>query len=194
MRILTDGDMIERNGFTFRVNILDDDNSDPPWNRADGHGPVTDWLRRSKGPGEWTLSTYSDKSRYYDAQEATATAKRDNWGLGEEALAELTQRLGKVPTRGEIRAEAVKRDFNFLSGWCNDQWGYIGIIVTHIPDDEESEDVKTDYSNALWGIESDAYEYREEVAFDLADEICATLHDEAAAVEHWAIQNVATLA
>jgi hypothetical protein len=39
----------------FSLVVALDDLNDPPWERADGHGPVSDWTRREKRPGERVL-------------------------------------------------------------------------------------------------------------------------------------------
>lgn len=207
-----DGDTFERGGILFRVNIEDDDTCSPPWEMSDGHGPVSDWTTRDKRPGEWVLNSDRGSKRYYDAAEANRIAKRDQWGIGPEAEAQLARKLGRAPTAGETRAAAVLSDYEFLRRWCNDQWSYVGVIVTPIPRDEENpQDVPTEYASALWGIESDAYEYIAEVAHELADEVISqrratwrrVLADareakraalvEKAAREYWASRDVMTV-
>lgn len=76
----------------------------------------------------------------------------------------------KPLTRGEIAVEAVRLDFERLRGWCDDDWRYIGVIVTPIPWGKDPKDVEIDYSYALWRIESDAEDYHGEVARELADQ------------------------
>lgn len=76
-------------------------------------------------------------------------------------------------TAGEIRAEAVRLDFEFLRGWCNDEWHYCGVCVVTL--DDEGEPIGDEFEHAVWGIESDADGYHREVAAELADEICAEL-------------------
>jgi hypothetical protein len=162
----SDGDTFERNGRTFRVKIEHDDDGAAPWERADGHGPVSDWTRRDKRPGEWVLSSDRNSKRYYDAQDAARLARVDGWGLDDEARAELAAKLGREPKPGEVRAEAVRRDFEFLRRWCADQWHYVGVTVSH---------VQSGNDESLWGIESDADEYIMETAHELADQIAAGL-------------------
>lgn len=76
------GDAIESEseGFTLRAHIESDDDSTPPWDREDGHGPVTKWERRDKEPGEMILSDDRGSRRFYDFREACALALRDGWG------------------------------------------------------------------------------------------------------------------
>jgi hypothetical protein len=196
-----DGQIIERNGFTFRVNIERDDTSDAPWERDDGHGPVSEWKstrrtntgRAEKGAGEIILHRDGSIYRTYNFAEATRIAKRDGWGLSKEAEAKLAQSLGRAPTRKQIIRQAVLSDFEFLRGWCNDEWEYVGVTVTLIPEGEEENDVETDYGHALWGIESNSKDYIVEVADDFIDTITCNLHDETRERAACANINIATV-
>jgi hypothetical protein len=217
--MIYDGSIIEKGGHRFRVNIERDDDADPPWKREDGHGPVSEWTRRDKRPGEWVLSSDRGSKRYYDAHEANEIAKRDSWGLGDDDKAELLRRLRRqrvtVPsgtartarvileplaqpwsplTRGEIRAESVRKDFEFLRRWCNDQWWYVGVVVTHLPDPED-DDEPIDYGHALWGIESDSDDYIEEVAHQHIDDILSDIAKVAESSEaaYWRERGVMTV-
>jgi len=203
--ILGEGDTtLVLDGRVYKVFVCDDDDFTVPWNRSDGHGPVSEWTTRDKRPGEWILSQDRSSRRFYDAAGAMRIALSDGWGLGDEAKAELLERLAvprvvrrsargqpgietvtipgrdrnKPLTRGEIAAEAVRRDFEFLQGWCDDDWRYIGVVVVHVPHGVDAASVKIDYAHALWGIESDAGEYMFEVATGLAGEIAAELDAE----------------
>lgn len=69
----------ERNGLRF-VATLYHDGSDAPWERDDGHGPVSDWTTRDKAPGELELHSVSRSKLYYDFAEACRIARRDGWG------------------------------------------------------------------------------------------------------------------
>lgn len=170
--MLYDRDTFEHKGRTYRVRFEYDDSGDTPWERACGHGPVTAWTTRDKLPGERLLNSDRRSKRYYDFADATRIAKHDGWGLGKEDEAKLAQTLGRAPTRKEIVREAVERDYEFLRAWCNDEWRYCGVIVTH----EDS-----GKSDSLWGIEDNAYDYLEEVAHELADQIAFELNKEMAA-------------
>lgn len=179
MSALGHGDTFERNGLTFRIAIESDPDHGAPWGDEDGHGPVSDWRcydqqDMGKRPGEWLLCTSGRFSaRFYDAREAQQIALRDGWGIGSEERAALALKLGREPRKREIAAEAVRRDYERLRAWCNDQWCYVGVVVTLL--DVESE--MTDESNSILGIESDAGNYLTEVAHELADEIAARVGD-----------------
>ena len=186
-------DIINHRGFTFRVDIENDGSNEAPWHKSDFHGPVSGWTRREKSPGELVLNQDRSSKRYYDLQGAMALAKKDGWSLCAADTAKLAAKLGHAPSKGEIRAEAVRRDYEDLRGWCNDDWRYVGVIVTLIPDDEESDDVPTDYSYAIWGIESYSTDYLQETALELAEQAVAELTDENEEVAHWANHNLATV-
>ena len=147
---------------TYTTKIEHDDISGAPWENCEGHGLVSGWTRRDKHPGEWVLSTNKESRRYYDYAGTLALARRDGWGLSPEVLADQAHQLGRPLTSKEVTAAAVTRDFEYLRAWCNDEWSYIGVIVT---DDETGE------SASLWGIGSNAGGYIREVEDELKAEL-----------------------
>ena len=173
---LYDGDTFTHAGHTFIVSIEDDTGQGAPWKESDGHGPVTEWISRDKKPGERVLHADRNSKRFYDFAEATRIAKRDGWGLGDEAREALTIKLGRAPTPSEVIAQAVENDFQYLHGWCNDEWHYVGVCVRHV-----SQDADERYSYATWGIESDCDENLTETAHELADECGRAIQSEIAA-------------
>lgn len=167
----------------FKLELEYDQDAGPPWEECDGHGIVSDWRRcyygerPAKAPGERILHRDRNSYRTYDVAETMRIARRDGWGLGKEAEAALAQTLGRAPTQGEIVAESVRRDFEYLRAWCNDEWHYCGVIVTLLDDDGE----ETEYSESLWRVENNDDAYVQEVARELADEICHRWNTEFAA-------------
>jgi hypothetical protein len=151
------------NGLQFYVNYEHDQHAEPPWSRHDGHGVVSDWVTRPKGPGERTLAVDGNSARYYDASASVLIARRDGWGVPNPE--------GK--TKGEIAGEAVELDYAYLRGWCRDEWRYIGVIVTLV----EMEGHPTRLHKSLLGIESTDEKYVEEVQRELAEEIAAEVGD-----------------
>lgn len=154
-RYVCDGDQatIEIDGFTVTATVHRDEDSGPPWKDSDGHGPVTEWVRRDKLPGERILASDRGSHRFYDVAEAVRIAKRDGWG-------------GEGKTAGERAANAVERDFKYLQAWCNDEWFYVGVAVTVSRDGVQLTD---DYDHACWGIDANSGEdnnYLAEVAND----------------------------
>lgn len=158
-------DTITINGLTFSVNTETDFDAGAPWDREDGHGPVREVRTDSKRPGERILHSGRHYDHAYDFAEAMRIAKRDGWGLAPEAMADLTANLGREPTAGEVTAAAVEFDYRRLRDWCHDRWGYVGVVVTL--QDTDGDDTRE--SESLWGIESDAHDYLEEIAQELAE-------------------------
>jgi hypothetical protein len=147
------------NGRSFEATVERDDSQDTPWDSEDGHGPVTGWETRDKRPGELVLASHRRGRRFYDFQEACRIARKDGWDAPPY----------KTGTARQRAARAAMADFEYLRGWCNDDWCYVGVIVRPLcaccgtPDDSRAE--------SLWGIESNAGDYLKEVAFELADQI-----------------------
>jgi hypothetical protein len=141
------------NGTTYNVQIKPDDTQDAPWDREDGHGPVR-VVRTlggrciSKRPGERVMHAEQGQAWLYDWQAATTTAKTDKWG----------------PTP----AEAVQSDFDRLRGWLRGDWWHVGVIVTAAC--KCCGATKGEHAS-MWGIESDAGEYLNEVARELIQEL-----------------------
>ena len=165
-RFRFDGDKVTLpDGFTLTFTSEFDQDSSAPWDEECGHGPVTDWVRREKRAGELLLCSDGILKRFYDFAGAMAIAKRDGWGLSDEALATLTRKLGHAPTKGQLAEAAVLADFHNLEGWANDRWHYIGVIVTLR--NPEGEEVETE---SLWGVE-DSGDYYQDVAEELAEQL-----------------------
>jgi hypothetical protein len=154
-------------GLTFTVRTERDDTHGPPWEENDGHGKVTGWEPHDAGldPARYRLlnSDYHS-ARYYDFEESIRIAVRDKWGLNAAEHAKLkAERLdGGEPTPEGITHRAVLLDYQYLKGWCQDEWWYVGVTVTL---------QGTDITESLWGIESNADSYIAEVAEELAESI-----------------------
>lgn len=170
-RTYYDGDTFEHGGAEFKVTFPYDDHHGAPWDESDGHGVVTDWEHACETPrGCWELCSDRRAKRFYNWRETMDIAKRDGWGLAPDALASLAKRLGREPSKRDIRKEAVRRDFNYLHSWCNDQWSYVGVVVELLDADGE----EAGESESLWGVESFG-DYASEVALELAGEILARM-------------------
>ena len=177
-----DGSTFERNGREFSVEFPHDNSLREPWKEHDDHGVVSEprhhpfgyGTKPPKSPSERILYWERGHYRTYDMRATMAIARRDGWGLSPDDVEKLAKKLGRPPTKGDIRAEAVERDFQYLRAWCEDRWSWCGVVVKHV-DDEGNEETES-----LWGIESDATDYLADVAHELADEINARLDDEMA--------------
>ena len=93
---------------------------------------------------------------YYDWAAACKLARADGWNV---------EPYG-APNR---IARAVQADFDFLSGYVNGQWGYVGVNVELIEEDEDGEYQVLD-TESLWGVET-FKDYHETVGYGLADEL-----------------------
>ncbi len=149
---------------TVTAEIVYDEDMGPPWKEHDGHGPVSDWERRKKRPGERILSgSRFDSRRLYDVEEATKIAKRDGWD----------SKPYKTGTEGQQAARAVEADFQRMRAWCNDEWTWVGVRLSV----SKGGIVLDEHAASLWGIESDSndfgddnYDYLTEVANELLPE------------------------
>ena len=192
------GDSIEweSDGFTVTARIEFDDYQDPPWEREDGHGPVTGWESRDKMPGEMVLNTDRGAKRFYDFAAACKIARRDGWVFLPAPL-QTSQDIGgtwtaksadfeaqsmdinvairavydksrATMTPREYAAGAALRDYRVLRAWCDDEWFYCGIVVTV---SRNGIDLATE---SLWGIECNYPDsgnaHLGETARELADE------------------------
>lgn len=146
---------IEHNGWTIRIEVPYDEHMGPPWEEHDGHGIVSEWTRRAKAPGEMVLAEDHGSYRYYDFAESVKLARKDGWGPSDKDS-------GKTP--GERAHLAALEDYRRLKAWCNDQWTWVGVVVTATaPDGAQSQD-------SLWGIESDG-DYWRDIAAELANSL-----------------------
>lgn len=156
-----DGETFERYGLTFRVVIEPDDGMKTPWEEHDGHGAVSDHKpRRNKKPGEvWLCSDEGrDSHRFYDWEGAIEKAKNEGWGIGVSEILALAWRLKRYPTAKQIRVEAVRRDFEHLKAWCNDEWYWVRVGLVVLDDDGNESNYE-----GCGGVESDCEEYINEL-------------------------------
>jgi hypothetical protein len=151
-----------REGFELTARIAHDDDTTPPWDREDRHGPVSGWTRRAKRPGERVLcEDRLSGARHYDFAEAVRIARRDGWrASGDPGLG----------TPGEVAARAAAHDFEALRAWCADEWFYCGVVLSVSRDGVTLDD----HAASLWGIEANHpgsdNAYLTEVAEELAEE------------------------
>lgn len=188
--MLFDQETFKRGGRTFIFREEHDTDMGPPWKEDDGNGIVSEWRNsREKEPGERVLCHDRGSYRYYDFKRTLEQAKRDGWGIGAEALEELTRRLGRTPTKKEIVVEAVERDFKYIQGWCNDEWHWVWIGVELL--DENGH--KAGEMESLGGISSEDSKYIEVEAYRMADGINERMDEEEKEKEYWAARDTATV-
>lgn len=161
--MLYDGDCFTHRGHTFKFATEYDDTIGEPWREYDGHGIVSDWVRRDKLPGERVLAGDRGSKRYYDVRGTMRIARRDGWGCGDPAHTHRTDR--------ERAACAVDRDYQRLRAWLRGTWYYVVVYVQLVTPGYASDNRRA----YLGGVESDAGEYLEAIARELADEIIAQI-------------------
>jgi hypothetical protein len=183
---MTTSTLRDHKGHEFRMDIEFDHDNGPPWESDCGHGPVTDRRRgKKKRPGEVVLCEDQHLNyRFYDMREAVKIAKRDGWGFGYadkgrvpvaefprvRHMSEFEFKLWYAGlSKGQRAHIAARLDFKRLKDWCDDRWGYIGVVVKHTDSQIE---------RSCWGIESDCHEHIDEVACGLMDEIIRELEQE----------------
>ncbi len=124
-----------------------------PWDEYDGHGVIrTESPSYSKAPGEFILYRDRGDVYIYDIRATLPIARRDGWGLSESAMADLTRRLGRMPTRREITAESVRQDAEYCRGWLEGRYSWVGIVVKLRDPDGGTID-----QESVWGFEFDSW-------------------------------------
>lgn len=188
--MLFDGEIFEHGGRKFKFEEDYDQDMRAPWEEYDGIGIVSEWTNRDKYPGERVLSTerYGYSKRYYDFQATMKKAKQEGWGLSPEDKEKLAKRLGRTPTKGDIVAEAVEKDFEYCRSWANNEWHWVFVGVAQV-DEDGNKIGDTEY---LGGLNSDDHEHIEMTAHELADNISYRLDKEAKEAEFWAARDTLT--
>jgi hypothetical protein len=147
------------NGFSIQVDVTQDEFMGEPWKEHDGHGIVRKSRSEHKNPGERVLVP----GYFYDIQESIKIAKRDDWGC-EHGIHTVNHSDGTYSystthkTKGERAACAVQQDFDYCQGYVNDNWTWVGVIVTLCYTDEEGdmEELGSDSIGGIDGCESKA--------------------------------------
>lgn len=176
--MLQTNEIIHDGGNHYRVTIEHDDLAQAPWVAYEGHGPVTDWLSRTKAPGERLLSTSGTQHRYYNVQEAVEIAKRDGWNTPPYEVS------GESAAERAVRA--VDADYRYLRNWCLDAWEYLEISVQLVAEDGrnmEADHPTIETYNSTGCVESLDDDLVEQTAIGLAKELSENLR-EAALVYH----------
>jgi hypothetical protein len=153
-------------GREYRVEFcFDDDMRAPDEEHEESHGPMLtrdddfqaatiDELCEAYGDDDameeylirqhsvWIAKAGTDMSVYYDVWSALRRAAAENWGPNP--------------------IEAVSKDLEYIRGWYTDKWHWCAIVVT---------DTVTGNFESLYGNESDATSYHEEVISELIAEL-----------------------
>lgn len=152
----------EHNGDGYTALFEFDDSCGTPWDEHDGHGPVSKLTLRAKKAGELLLSENGQYRRFYDYAEACKIAFRDQWGWMPEKVVDTENPDGSwtltcgtftanaetyseayrkiydahraTMTPKQYAAEAVKRDYEYLKSWCNEEW-FFGTLTVRKTED-----------------------------------------------------------
>ena len=139
--------------------------------RADGWGPAPYRLDVEQGANG--LCRVS--AQWFEGREHLTY--RSDWCDDEHAArADVYDQLKADVGPRRYAAMAARADFERLQAWCDDQWGWIGVIVT-----VEREGVKLAHAS-LWGIESDSPDYHVDVANQIVDEALSEAREKIAAL------------
>lgn len=134
------------------ISIHHDEGMGEPWKEHDGHGVVSEWVRRDKKPGELVLNESRGSFRYYDFAETLKIARRDGWGCGVHPGGETCKCGVQHRTERECIACAVRQDFEHLRAWCNDEWHWQG-YTTKI----ETPGGVVIEGDSCWGFDDEEY-------------------------------------
>lgn len=130
-------------GWKIKFKIQYDSDHEPPWEDCDGMGVVTDWIHGSLDEEQygWELCGERFSHRYYDWKATLPIAIKEGWGAPPY----------KTGTKHEQAMRAMRKAYEVLRDWCNDNWWYVGLIVTLY--DENGEELGED---SCWGFESNS--------------------------------------
>lgn len=184
-------------GWKLKVKFYYDSDMGAPWEEHDGHGTVRSARSNShyvrgtgKAAGEVVIHDSQGTLWYYDFKGAVKTARKDPWGLSEEALQQLKERLAQklvpgraidpgwltkvgalaetiTPTRGQIAVAAVQADMKYLRGWLRDDWHWCGMRVTIESCPPGYEPFLGNREDSCWGFDSGSDNYLTESAQDM---------------------------
>lgn len=112
----------EHKGHSVTVAWERDEFMSEPWKECDGHGVVSEWTQREpdEEADERTLCQDRYSRRYYNVSESMVVALRDGWDAPPYGEGTPVQQA----------ARAVEADFDYLHGWCNDEWEWKFRVVT----------------------------------------------------------------
>ena len=173
---------IDHCGITVRIEYFYDHDMGRPWENADGHGVMRSaysyYDKPDKRPGEVLIDCGRGNYWIYDWQASTKQAKRDAWGVSNPPAG---------LTKNQLTQLAVKADFEYLRGWINDEWYYVGAVCTVL--DVDGED--TNESDSCWGFET-LNDYHETAGREMAEALAESTH-KARARNYWASRDVETV-
>jgi hypothetical protein len=103
---------------------------------------------------------------WYDVLRTLQKAEAEGWGMDAEWMAAHPD-----ATPAEIRMAAVEKDFEYLSGWYNDDWCYVGVVVTLLTEPDEDDETEEVDTTSCWRFESTDTEGQNEYVRGAAEEL-----------------------
>jgi len=172
-KTLSDGQTFEHKGHSFKFEVKHDEHMGPPWKEHDGHGVVSDWTDRPETASERAIAYDRGSHLFYDIDATIELALKDSWGVDEKTKADLSKEYKGKGLKYEIARAATMQDFERMKGWCQNEWWWVGVVVTMLKADEDAPNgyFETKHRKSLWGIESDSEEFLSDTGYELAEEI-----------------------
>lgn len=118
-------------------------------------------LTRQRG-GAWIATAKA--SRYGKGSDASDIISKPRRDINRAIREVYAAHRATFPSARAYAANAARADYEYLRAWCNDDWHYVGVIVTASRNGIELGEA------SLWGIESSDSSYLLETANELADE------------------------
>lgn len=133
------------NGWYWKVKFEHDSDHERPEEWDDGRG-ITSWERRSLEKWEhgWVLVWDRYSPLLYDYKASLEKALKDGWDAPPY----------HTGTKLEQATRAVKQDYDYLRGYYNQDWWYVGMIVELYDEDDHLID-----EDSCWGYESNCMDY-----------------------------------
>lgn len=132
------------NGWKIKVKFQHDEDYGPPWKEHDGHGETYETRYSEDHMDDWCLNSERYNYRYYDWKATLPKAIKECWDAAPYG----------VGTKQERAMRAMKADCDALRRWCDDDWWWVGMIVTLLDENDEELD-----EESCWGYESNCIDY-----------------------------------
>lgn len=168
------------NGWKIKVEIEYDRDSGPPDKEGDGHGETyrkAGYNYPDEHEREWELWSGHYEWLIYDFKASMKKALKEDWDAPPY----------KTGSKQEQALRAVKADYEFLRRYYNDDWWYVGMIVTLL--DEDDNELGQD---SCWGFDSGSMDYITEQVRDWAARLIKSERKERRELAYWRDREVMT--
>lgn len=139
--------LVERGGLWFRVELQYDEDSGPPWEQGEEGTMRSIRGKEEVGGGEYLIAG----GRSYDMWAWTPPEDMDLTQLAYE----LRDYHGySLAAAYDWARERIEKQRSYLEDWINDQWCYVGLIVTAYETEEDAEEDCNEIENeSCWGYD-----------------------------------------